>query len=168
MKPNFNAIKAHYELWGADILSAEKRQFGIDPYAWSSIVSLSPIEDRLWQDIRDIGMVLYPQYPVGRYFVDFGNPKSKVAIECDGKEFHKDKKADQQRQDEIEALGWVVYRFTGKQCHELQPDASDEFTGQAYRCLQAIGYMHGISPRNQSYDECASAFHSALRLRYVR
>jgi hypothetical protein len=35
-----------------------------------------------------VALVLYPQYPVGRYFVDFGNPVHKVAIECDGARWH--------------------------------------------------------------------------------
>lgn len=168
MNPNFKAIKSHYFSLDADIMLSDKCQFGIDPYAWSSIVNLSPIEDRLWQDIRDIGLVFYPQYPVGRYFVDFGNPKAKVAIECDGKAFHQDKHADQRRQDEIEDLGWTVYRFTGKQCNELQPEHDDEYRGQAYRCLEAIGYMHGISVRKLSHDECEPYFHHAMDLRHVR
>jgi hypothetical protein len=76
----------------------------------------TPIEAAAWQQIRCLGLPLYPQYPVGRYFVDFGDPVRRIAIECDGKAYH-DAERDAARDAQIRALGWSVHRFTGRQCY---------------------------------------------------
>ena len=75
---------------------------------------MTPIEENVWSDIRKFSVPLYPQVPVGQYFVDFGNPWEKVAIEVDGKEWHMNKEKDDKRQKEIESMGWAVYRIPGK------------------------------------------------------
>jgi hypothetical protein len=150
MTPRFAEIKDFYQARTKNILAAGKNRYGIDPYAWNDLVTLSPIEWRIWQDIRELGLVMYPQYPVAGFFVDFGNPIAKVAIECDGKEFHQDVEADRRRQAIIESHGWTVYRFTGRQCNEPQPDPEDEFKGQAFRILEAIGDFHQLTPRTVS------------------
>lgn len=157
MTPRFAEIKTHYQESAQCILAAGKRQYGLDPYAWSGLVDMSPIEWRIWQDIRELGLVMYPQYPVAGFFVDFGNPVAKVAIECDGKEFHLDVEADRRRQSIIEAEGWTVYRFTGRQCNEMQPDPEDEFKGQTYRILEAIGDCHEITPKTVSLEKMMQA-----------
>lgn len=89
-----------------------------DPYPadWR----FTPIEAAAWQTIRSLGLPLYPQYPVIRFFVDFADPVRHLAIECDGKEWH-DAERDAKRDAEITALGWTVRRFTGRQCY-LSPD----------------------------------------------
>jgi hypothetical protein len=153
MTPRFAEIKDFYQARTPDILAAGKRQYGLDPYSWEDLVTLSPIEWRIWQDIRELGLVMYPQYPVSGFFVDFANPVAKVAIECDGKEFHQDVEADRRRQAIIESHGWTVYRFTGRQCCETQPDPEDEFRGQAFRLLEAIGDYHELTPKNVSLDK---------------
>lgn len=157
MKPNFNAIKTYYGFMSESILSHRKDQYAIDPYAWEPFMRLTPIEDAMWGDFRCIGMVMYPQYPVGRYFVDFANPVAKVAIECDGKEFHLDFAADVARQREIEALGWTVYRFTGRQCKEAQPEQDEDDSGSTYRLLRMIASFHGIAQGCRLTEEVIAA-----------
>jgi len=127
-KPNFQAIKAHYAKHAAAIAATPSTQWAIDPYAWEheARIRLTPIERGVWNDIRSMGMVFYPQYPVGRFFVDFANPRAKVAIECDGAAYHQDKAKDAKRQDEIEAMGWTVYRLTGKECMQNTEQLEDE------------------------------------------
>lgn len=54
-------------------------------------------------------------YPVGRYRVDVGFPRAKVAVEVDGWAFHSDQtdfQQDRVRQNEIALMGWQVLRFT--------------------------------------------------------
>lgn len=143
--PNFTAIKAHYQSISEHIDASARDRFAVDPYAWEGLVCLTPIERALWNDIRDIGIVMYPQYPVGRFFTDFANPKAKVAIECDGAAFHQDKQADRARQNEIEVLGWTVYRFTGRQCKELGED-EDRPDASTRQRLLAIAAVHRIAP----------------------
>jgi len=148
----WDSIRTFYTHHAMVIHQAGASQFGIDPYAWEhdAGIKLTPIERALWSDIRAAGAVLYPQYPVGRRFVDFGNPCAKVAIECDGAQWHTDIEADKRRQREIEAHGWTVYRFTGRECNEDSRWTEDEFgrsvylISDTYRRLSEIAEDHGI------------------------
>lgn len=126
-RSKWDRIRAFYKANDEAILRAGRREWGIDPYAWDSEagIVLTPIEQALWADIRSLGAVLYPQYPVGRRFVDFGNPCAKVAIECDGAKWHTDAAADKARQSELEAEGWDVYRVGGPR----MPDRHDRGQG---------------------------------------
>ena len=103
----WNAIREIY-------LLQESRQGGMGRYPyfvdWSLI--FTPIEEDAWFSIRAFGLPFFPQYPAGRFFVDFGDPKKKIAIECDGKQFHNPEK-DAKRDRELLELGWSVYRFPG-------------------------------------------------------
>lgn len=135
-------IRAHYRAAWPAILAAGKAEWALDPYAHEEAgVVFTPIEQALWSDIRSLDAVLYPQFPVGRRFVDFGNPIARVAIECDGAEFHRNAVADRQRQAEIESHGWTVYRFPGWEC---VTDESQGRNGEAYTKLREIVEMHGI------------------------
>jgi very-short-patch-repair endonuclease len=150
--PNWGRIRAHYRHNEMAIHKAGASEWGVDPYAWDDEagIRMSPIEAALWCDIRAVGAVLYPQYPVGRRFVDFGSPAARVAIECDGAAWHTDAKADAQRQREIEALGWTVYRITGRDCNNDGSETTDEqgriryIVSPAYRVVQKIAEAHGI------------------------
>ena len=91
----------------------------IDPYSikgWFEI--LTPIEKNVWSDIRRIGLPFYPQYPIGKYFVDFADPVKKIVIECDGREWHQNIEKDLKRQGEIERMGWVVIRILGRETYK--------------------------------------------------
>lgn len=83
------------------------------PYFLDWLPTFTPIEYDAWISIRQLGMPMFPQYPVGRYFVDFGDPQKKIAIECDGKQWH-DPEKDAKRDAELIELGWIVYRFAGR------------------------------------------------------
>jgi hypothetical protein len=134
------------------ILSQPKTEYAIDAYAWDHDggLWLSPIERGLWHDARGLDLVLYPQWPVAGFFVDFANPVARVAIECDGKAFH-DPARDWPRQKAIEAKGWAVYRFPGWMCNQESVIESEDFDGrpireesECVRRLRDIGRRHGI------------------------
>lgn len=102
------------------------------PFDWAS--SFSEAEYQAWCVIRSTGRcLLYPQYPVGKYFVDFGNPYYQIALEVDGKEFHLDKEKDIQRDKALLELGWKTFRVTGaeafKQVQEIHEINYGDFEG---------------------------------------
>ena len=76
----------------------------------------SILERWMYYDLREI----YPgeiitQYPLGPYWIDLAIPKYKLAIELDGKKYHKNRKAqehDRRRDAYMQRLGWKVMRFT--------------------------------------------------------
>lgn len=148
------ALQAYYRAAWPTVKATPAHRWATDPYEvdWQAV--FSPIEQALWADIRAEGMVLYPQHPIGRYFVDFGHPLARVAIECDGAAFHRDRLRDQQRQREIEARGWRVYRLSGSDCMRQNRTRVDEETGEevllptpAMTLLRTLAREHGISPR---------------------
>jgi very-short-patch-repair endonuclease len=164
---DFQGIKALYRAKDSDIRRVGANRYGADPYCWSGLVDMTPIEYAMWCDFRSLGIVMYPQYPVGKYFVDFGNPVAKVAIECDGAAYHTDKAADKSRHKKIESLGWNVYRFTGRECNEVTEEVygDDETT---YGRLRAIAAVHNLSSVVQPSEELHAYFLSYETPRIAR
>jgi hypothetical protein len=113
-------IKEHYKYLTPYIMEVGKHNPArwVSPYCvidWASL--FSPIEEMSWYAIRGIGKApLYLQYPVGKYFTDFGNPFLKIAVECDGIKYH-DEERDNLRDEAFEKMGWTVFRITGRDCN---------------------------------------------------
>lgn len=72
----------------------------------------TPIEEYAWMDIRGLGLPLYPQVPVSRYFIDFADPHLKIGVELDGKRFHEAAR-DRRRDEDLWSLGWRIFRIPG-------------------------------------------------------
>lgn len=101
----FNQIRESYKNW-------KPRS---DPYGYFNWFNVfTPIEYNVWCDIRYWCIPFYPQYPVDKYFIDFADPIKKIGIEVDGKEYHQNFEKDFKRQQEIENLGWEIYRINGR------------------------------------------------------
>lgn len=129
-KDRFAMFKHNYKVKAAMVDAGRESWLHGDPYAIADWPSLfTPIEAALWVDIRCAGLAMWPQFPVGRYFVDFGNPVARVALECDGASFH-DANKDAARDAELNTLGWTVLRIPGWRCKkeapELEQDMSDD------------------------------------------
>lgn len=116
---NFDLIRLHYGRVAPEIMRSPKNAWAVDPYAWNSVIHMTPIEDSFWSLVRDCGAVMYPQWPAARYFLDFANPVAKIAVECDGRQFH-DAKRDAIRDAHLRVMGWSVYRYTGSDCWRMQ------------------------------------------------
>jgi very-short-patch-repair endonuclease len=102
-------IRQFYASVMEQILAGER----IDVNASEIPAFMTPIERAVWGEIRANGLAFYPQFPVGRRFVDFGDPINQVAIEVDGKNYHT-AEGDAQKDAELAALGWYVYRIPGR------------------------------------------------------
>ena len=111
----WEAIRCLYEWQTPKIMRAQCDETCIDPYVLDWLSIFTPIEKDAWHSIRCSGVPLYPQYPVGNVFVDFGDPVKKIALECDGKDWH-DKEKDAKRDAKLFDLGWTVFRVTGSEC----------------------------------------------------
>lgn len=113
----FETIRAMYVLKLPQIVARLECNLKalIDPYFLDWIRIFSPIEEIAWNEIRGNGLSFYPQVPVLDYFVDFGNPLLRIAIEVDGAQYH-DAQRDYTRDRNLLMEGWVVYRITGAEC----------------------------------------------------
>lgn len=146
---NWNAIRAFYRDFNDLILAAPVNEWAADPYEWDTgIIFMTPIEAWFWADIRANDAVLYPQYPVLDFFVDFANPRAKVAIECDGAAYHTDKVKDEERDKRLADAGWAVYRISGSNCR-LESDYDTGAPSVPYLFIQRICEKHGISRKSQ-------------------
>lgn len=124
------AIARNYARYQKMVDAGHAEWIGGDPYEIADWAMLfTPIEYAVWGDIRRNCLPMWPQLPVGRYFVDFGNPVFKIAIECDGEEFH-DAVKDAERDHEMRKMGWTVHRIPGWQClnHIEEPFGLEEMT----------------------------------------
>lgn len=84
----------------------------------------TPIERLAWMDIRGMGLPLYPQFPVGRVFIDFADPVSKVGVELDGAAYHEHAK-DLARDTVLAKQGWKIYRVKGRDAVKIVPSPFD-------------------------------------------
>lgn len=83
------------------------------------------LEEKFGWMLNELGIKADSQFPIkyGKdvlnrdryYFVDFAIPPIKLAIECDGEYWHRNKEKENKRQRKIENLGWKMIRFTGKE-----------------------------------------------------
>lgn len=76
----------------------------------------SPIEWRLYNALVNKGETVEPQVPCGKYRIDLVLRAYRIAIECDGKEFHsspQQKARDRRKNAYLRENGWTVLRFSG-------------------------------------------------------
>lgn len=149
-----NQFAAADWLWGqhrAEIMAAPKNEWAIDPYAWDGLIEMTPIEDAMWTHIRLTNSVFYPQWPACGFYLDFANPRAKVAIECDGKAYHTDKEKDARRDAKLRDNGWTIYRFPGWLCVTDSDEETSE-PGEAFIRLDYIARAHGLRRDGKRLD----------------
>lgn len=79
----------------------------------------SPIEVLLWDALEkaDLTKEAIKQYPIGKYQIDIAYPYKKLAIECDGREYHRENQLqlerDQKRDKYLARKGWRTLRIEG-------------------------------------------------------
>jgi very-short-patch-repair endonuclease len=113
-------VREYYEGFEQLIIRSTIKGQWQNTYAFDWASSFSEAEFQAWQVIRLTGRCLmYPQYPVDKYFVDFGNPYYRIALEVDGKEFHLDKEKDKRRDEHLLCLGWKTFRITGAEAFKI-------------------------------------------------
>jgi very-short-patch-repair endonuclease len=113
-KPNFDNIKFLYE---KDYLKAlERNVYKVLTNAEDWYAILNTVQLNLYNDIKLVGLLLYPYYPIGEYFIDFGNPFAKVGIEILYKNGGLENKQD--RLNFFKENGWTVYTIDSKNTYE--------------------------------------------------
>lgn len=80
----------------------------------------SPIEVKIAKHLREWGVKIQPQRPIGKYRADIyiEMDGKKIVVECDGKEYHSSKEQrerDSVRDSYMRGIGIDVIRFTGAQ-----------------------------------------------------
>src|SRR5471030_2273614 len=103
-------------------------------------VTESDFEKRVLRYLIDSGYtMLEPQYWVGAYRLDFAIRQGslKIAIECDGEQFHGSDKLEEDiaRQATLERLGWNFVRIRGSEFYRDETFA----IARVVKCLHELG-----------------------------
>lgn len=120
IQKRWGVIREFYMRNMADIDKAGPYGWGIDAYEIPIYESFSPIEELAWAEIRSSGIVMYPQYPVFNWFIDFANPSLRIGLELDGAAYHTPEK-DAAKDEFLHAQGWKIFRITGSQMNRYMP-----------------------------------------------
>lgn len=115
-KQRINALRKRYRDY-ADLVSRGEASWKHgDPYRIADwLMIFTPIEQAAWADIRALPFTVWPQFPVGKYCVDFAIVHKQIAIECDGSKYH-DAQRDAVRDAALMRMGWHVVRIPGRVC----------------------------------------------------
>lgn len=120
-KLNFLPVaRDYYNRTMSEILYYRSIGTGVCPYGLPFDMYFTPIERIVFGYIRCAGVPLLPEFPVDKYYIDFADPYLKVGIECDGQQWH-DPKKDAKRDEELNELGWTIYRLTGAEIMRYVP-----------------------------------------------
>jgi len=89
---------------------------------WQPIEALieSPIEALLYAALQTLNVQVEAQFSIGPYRLDFACQEQKLAIECDGHDYHASKEQrahDAKRDRYLLANGWRTARFTGSEIY---------------------------------------------------
>lgn len=88
-------------------------------YGWLEFVDFKPtvIEANFWEDIKSLWILMHPEYPVWKYFIDFADPINMIWVELDWVRWHKDKEKDRIREKYLIEKWWGKMK---KVCKEVQ------------------------------------------------
>lgn len=114
--------------------------FGIDKYRIPYLDSLSAVHRMLFDECSAEGLVMYPWFPVGEYFVELGNPRTQIAIVFGTDE------ATKLKADAIQkSHGWTIYATAIPGTEGLnRAGLMDALEGcGAFDLLQTIQERHG-------------------------
>lgn len=181
LSQRFARIREYYRAELPKMMAEYERtgRVHFDPYRLDFTSDMTPIEAAVWSDIRCAGLPFLPQIPALNYFLDFADPFKKIAIECDGKQWH-DAEKDAKRDARLADAGWLVYRIPGSECmrmrrrpidllseHEqngyptdeairmVRPHAAEWFARTSEGIVEAIGIAH-YGHRNPFADMAAT------------
>lgn len=122
----------------------------------NDLFDVSPLEDRLWQGFRQIGIEASVerqwelQAPKRRYYLDFAVfcEDGNIDVEADGDSYHlapEAVKRDKARSRDLEEMGWRVLRYSPE---EVQRDLDGCLT-QIANTISTCGGLEdsGLAPR---------------------
>ena len=114
----------------------------------------APTAVRVGRRGQGVQVVIYPQKEVGSYRVDFAVhaefgdmlPTVKVAVECDGHEFHEKTKEqaarDKARDRVLATSGYTVLRFTGSEIYRDAPACAEQVASVIFETISAAVELH--------------------------
>ena len=136
-------------------------EYANNPKAFSQLVTAveaaaeSPFEEAVGKSLVAAGYNLVQQWEVGAYRIDMvaiykGN---RVAIECDGEQYHSGEETvrqDMERQTILERLGWRFIRIRGSEYYRHPGKNHRTGDSRAERLWNLSGKLHGGTPKGRA------------------
>ncbi|HLP11166.1 MAG TPA: hypothetical protein VK177_04480 [Flavobacteriales bacterium] len=107
---DFGHIKSAYQEGYNDAIKKKIDKLPTTVENWFE--TLNQIEFKFLSDIKWVGVLMYPYYPIGDLFADFGNPFKKVAVVIEYK--NHDGALLEKRINSFREKGWTVYTLESK------------------------------------------------------
>ncbi|MCM3032819.1 endonuclease domain-containing protein [Niallia sp. MER 6] len=101
----------------------------------------SPIERRLYDALVFNGYDVSTQVHCGSYRIDIALISYRLAIECDGKQWHsspEQKAHDRRKNRYLQKNGWKVLRFSGRQINGQLPKVLTRIKKETYSSIDDI------------------------------
>jgi hypothetical protein len=121
---------------------------------WHSV--LNEVQRVIYDEIKSAGVRLYPFYPIGSGFINFGNPFKRIGIEILYKNFGFKEKQEKIERFKIE--GWTVYTFETKYIsyilEKLFDNVKDEYYGESFEELDSEDKLNFIEKYMNTNLEC--------------
>jgi len=103
---DFNTIKEIYDSYLIQPRVIEDQRMPVSIAPWDEI--LNPVEFRIYEDTRYIGLPLHPRFPVyDQTYLHFANPFKKIGIEILFK--HSSPDIVYRKRRFLEAGGWMIH-----------------------------------------------------------
>jgi len=106
MSIDFKRIKLEYEREFSDQSKKGSDHLSFHVEDWPNV--LNEIQIEIFREIKSVGVCLYPFYPIGDSFINFGNPFSKIGLEIIYKDYIQEK---ENKINEFKKKGWKVYKI---------------------------------------------------------
>ncbi|WP_052807261.1 endonuclease domain-containing protein [Risungbinella massiliensis] len=121
MAPFWLKVKREFQFWKRlfTFFAQWKRTSKLPD--WQRLKTESYIEARLYDALKQAGYNVHAQYQIAGYAVDLVLKKERIAIECDGANYHSSpdqKRNDRKKTRVLRKYGWKVLRFTGRQINQ--------------------------------------------------
>ena len=139
----------------------------------------SPIEEQLLNALyprlktreRDLFCAQY-QVPIDRVRKpDFAFPQLKIAIYCDGWQYHQDKPAFHQDRSEsrlLLSMGWAVLRFTGGEIKNDINGVVNEILAFLYRAPDSYVFDAADSKKSRTSSDEVGTYHKTANAYYEK
>lgn len=147
---NFSILKSEYEKY-FDLYRKESYNKTLPPYILDWSKHLNEIQFNIWLQIRCIGVWLYPFYPIGNKFINFGNPYEKVGIEILYEDFIEEK---ENKIKLFEENGWKVFRISSRYDTLSVEELYEKQYGKNYGFVDENDYLNFINCHKKTNLEC--------------
>lgn len=123
-----------YKAWNGNVLSP----YHFDP---SANCPTTFTENNMWSDIRQNGIPMYYQFPIGPYYADFCDPFYGLVVEIDGKAHEGRESYDKKRATYIESIGFDVLRIPGRLTFDVQKETIDYDSGELRKWKECPAFL---------------------------